>query len=117
MTFATSPWNAIESLIAMALLALVPIFVKELHRLRDATRNALLSAGAGASLAYVLMRILPKLAEKHEDLLASADIGVRGFLTHHVYLIALAGLVIYYGMSRVAAYNPGDARFRPLRCR
>lgn len=105
MTLATSPSNAIESLIVILILAAVHLFVKELRRLQVASRNALLSAGAGASLAYVLMRILPKLAEKQESLMASADIGVRGFLEHHTYLIAMAGLVVYYGISSVAAYG------------
>jgi len=95
LTLATSPSNAIESLIAIAIMALVHLAVKELRRIRVATRHALLSAGAGASLAYVLMRILPKLAEKQESLLASTDLGMRGFLEHHAYLIAMVGLVVY----------------------
>ncbi len=87
------------------ILAAVHLFVKELRRLELATRNALLAAGAGASLAYVLLRILPKLAEKQETLMASVGTGVRGFLEHHAYLVAMAGLVTYYGLSRVAAYG------------
>jgi hypothetical protein len=79
--------------------------VKELRRIDDVYRNALLSAGAGASLAYVMVRILPKLAEKQERLMASVDTGVRGFLEHHAYLVAMVGLVLYYGISRIAAYG------------
>jgi len=105
MTFATSSSHAIKALIAILILALVHLLVKELRRLEVATRNALLSAGAGASLAYVLMRILPKLAEKQEDLIASVDTGLRGFLEHHAYLVAMIGLVAYYGVSRIAAYG------------
>lgn len=105
MNFATSPTNAIESLIVILMLALVHMFVKELRRIQVGPRNALLSAGAGASLAYVLMRILPKLAEKQDDLISSADAGLRGFLEHHAYLVAMIGLVVYYGISRVAAYG------------
>lgn len=97
--------NAIESLVVILLLALVHLFVRELGRLSTAARSAVLSAGAGASLAYVLMRILPKLAEKQDGLLASADTGIRGFLEHHAYLIAMLGLVTYYGLSRVIAYG------------
>lgn len=102
---ATLSYNEIASLIAILLLALVHLLVKEIDRLKVATRNALLSAGAGASLAYVLMRILPKLAEKQEDLMASVDTGMRGFLEHHAYLVAMTGLVVYYGISRVANYG------------
>ena len=110
MTFATPPPDAIKSLIAILLLALVHLFVKELHRRETTTRNALLSAGAGASLAYVMVRILPKLAEKQESLMASVATGARGFLEHHAYLVAMVGLVIYYGISRIAAYGAEGAK-------
>jgi hypothetical protein len=105
LTFGAYSSNAIASLGVILILALVHLFVKELRRLGATTRNALLSAGAGASLAYVLLRILPKLAEKQEDLLASADTGLRGFLEHHAYIVAMVGLVAYYGLSRVAAFG------------
>ena len=109
MTSATSPSNAVASLTAILLLACVHLLVKELRRLEAGTRYALLAAGAGASLAYVMVRILPKLAEKQDSLMASADTGLRGFLEHHAYLVAMLGLVTYYGISRVAAYGAGGA--------
>ena len=119
MISATSPSNAFASLIAILLLACVHLLVKELRRLEAGTRYALLAAGAGASLAYVMLRILPKLAEKQDSLLASADTGLRGFLEHHAYLVAMLGLVTYYGISRVAAYGAEEAgsgrRFRAAR--
>ena len=110
--------DAIKSLVVILLLAFVHIFVKELGRIPLAYRNALLSAGAGASLSYVLMRILPKLADKQATLLASVDTGVRGFLEHHAYLVAMVGLVVYYGVSRLAAYGAeGPTSVSPVRYR
>ena len=118
MTLATSQSNAMESLIVILILASVHLFVKELSRLGVGARNAALSAGAGASLAYVLMAILPKLAEKQDSLVTSVDTGLRGFLEHHVYLVAMVGLVIYYGIARVAAYGAREASDGvPLRAR
>ena len=105
MSLATAPPNAAESLVAILILALVHVFVKESDRIGKRAQYALLSAGAGASLAYVLLRILPKLAEKQESLLAGADRGLRGFLEHHAYLVAMLGIVVYYGLSRIAAYG------------
>jgi hypothetical protein len=102
VTPATTVTNAIESLVAILILALVHLLVRELRLVAPSLRNALLAAGAGASLAYVMMRILPKLAEKQDDLLASRESGVLGFLEHHAYLVALIGLVLYHGLSRVA---------------
>lgn len=113
---ATSTTNAVTSLIVIVILALVHLFVRELRRLQDTTRNALLSFGAGASLAYVLMRILPRLAGKQADFVASAETGLRGFLEHHAYLVAMVGLVVYYGISRIAAYGAADVnRISPQR--
>jgi hypothetical protein len=117
VTLTIAPYHAIESLIAIVILALVHLFVRELHRLDVDSRNTLLSMGAGASLAYVLMRILPKLAEKQQSLVASTDTSVLGFLEHHVYLAALAGLVLYYGLYRVAVYGAGWESESPLRYR
>ncbi len=107
----TSIPNALGSLVAILLLALVHLFTKELDRLGARTRFSLLTAGAGASLAYVLLRILPRLAEKQESLMASADTGLRGFLEHHAYLIALVGLVAYYASARVAAFGAMETGF------
>ena len=115
MSFATTQSNVIESLIVISILALVHLFVRELRRLDVKSRNALLSAGAGASLAYVLLRILPKLAEKQDDLMAGPDLGLRGFLEHHTYLVAMVGLVVYYGISRVAAYGAAGTDSSSLR--
>ncbi len=118
MTLATSQSNAIESVIVIVILASVHLFVKELRRLGAGARNALLSAGAGASLAYVLMHILPKLAEKQDSLMASADTGMRGFLEHHAYLVAMVGLVVHYGISRATVYGTGGtASSSPMRYR
>ncbi len=118
MNLATPLTNEVESLIVVLLLAMVHILVKELRRIPSSLRNGLLSAGAGASLSYVLMRILPKLAEKQDELVASIDTGIRGFLEHHVYLVAMAGLVIYYGISRLGSHGAeGPTSVSPLRYR
>ena len=75
-------------------------------------RNALLAVAAGSSLAYVLVHILPKLAEKQESLMAGVDPGVLGFLEHHVYIMAMAGLVIYYAVQRVAGGCAEQGNYR-----
>jgi hypothetical protein len=51
------------------------------------------------------MSILPKLADEQDDLISSIDTGVRGFLEHHAYLVAMVGLVVYYGISRPGAHS------------
>ncbi len=118
MNLPASPTNAVESLIVVLILASVHILVKELPRIPASPRNALLSLGAGASLSYVLLRILPKLADKQDDLVSSVDTGIRGFLEHHVYLVAMLGLVVYYGISRLGTHGAeGQTFISPLRYR
>lgn len=118
MNLATSWTNAVESLIVILILVSVHLNVRLLLRIDVDVRRSLLAAGAGASLAYVLLRILPKLAEKQETLLASADTGLRGFLEHHAYLVAMIGLVTYYGVSRVVAVGAkNNALQQPQRYR
>ncbi len=90
MSFATSPSNAVASLIAVLIMAAVHVFVGELRRVNAAFHSAVLMAAAGSSLAYVLVHILPKLADKQEILLSSIEPGVLGYLEHHVYLMAMA---------------------------
>ncbi len=118
MNLPALPTNAVESLIVILILASVHVLVKELRRIQAGPRKALLSLGAGASLSYVLLRILPKLAEKQDDLVSSVDSGIRGFLEHHVYLVAMLGLVVYYGISRLGAHGTeGPTSVSPLRYR
>ena len=48
--------------------------------------------------------LLPKLASAQSELQGAADSGLYGFFVHHSYLVALVGLIIYYGMD-VAVEN------------
>lgn len=76
------------------------------HRLRflDVTpRSRWLSFGSGVSVAYVFVHILPDLSHFQVTLQDSMHQhqGLT-FLEHHVYLLALLGLAIFYGLERSA---------------
>lgn len=79
------------------LLAGVHLFSGHLH-VRHMPRSRWLSAGGGVSVAYVFVHILPNLGEHQE----AVEQGVRGWgmLEHHVYLVAMAGLLLFYGLER-----------------
>jgi hypothetical protein len=68
--------------------------------MRATPRSAWLSAAGGVSVAYVFMHLLPELA-RGEGILREA--GRRGFeaLEGVVYLVALLGLVAYYGLEHL----------------
>lgn len=72
-----------------------------------------LSVAGGVSVAYVFVHLLPELAEGqrhvHEALKAAQQLGgvglspsAYGFAQRHVYLIALAGLAVFYGLEKLA---------------
>lgn len=79
----------------------IHLFAGRLKFLAGLPRSRWLSAAGGVSVAYVFLHLLPELGEGQE-VLAEAARGVVGFAEHHVYLIALAGLVAFYGLDRLA---------------
>jgi hypothetical protein len=64
-------------------------------------RSAWLSAAGGVSVAYVFVHVLPELAD-HQREFARAPAGLAGALDHHVHLVALGGLVVFYGLEQLA---------------
>jgi hypothetical protein len=53
----------------------------------------------GISVAYIFIHVLPELAIRQEEVEASDWFGLRQ-LEHHLYLVALMGLVVFYGIER-----------------
>jgi len=58
-----------------------------------------LDVSAGTALAYVFAHLLPKLASSQEKFTGVPVSEAAGYLRHHVYLIALAGLVFVYWLE------------------
>lgn len=82
------------------LLASIHIFAKNMRFIQIIPRSRFLSLGGGVSVAYVFIHILPELKEHQESI---EDTGVMlSYLEHHVYLLAMLGLVIFYVLERVA---------------
>lgn len=82
-------------------LALIHMFAGRLRFLRVVPRSRWLSFGSGVSVAYVFVHILPDLSEAQETIQQGVNAELA-FLEHHVYLIALLGLAIFYGLERAA---------------
>ncbi|HEY9669327.1 MAG TPA: hypothetical protein V6C91_21120 [Coleofasciculaceae cyanobacterium] len=78
-------------------LAIVHLYSGKLRFLDTIPRSRWLSMASGVSVAYVFVHLLPDLNERQD---AIAQTGVLSFLEHHVYLMALLGLVIFYGLER-----------------
>ncbi len=91
----------VVSLLAAVGLAAVHLFSGRLRFLEGTPRSIWLSMAGGVSVAYVFVHLLPELAEGQEALAEALDAGLA-FLERHVYLLALLGLIVFYGLERAA---------------
>lgn len=82
-------------------LAVIHVFSGRLRFLRSTPRSRWLSIGSGVSVAYVFVHILPDLSEAQQTVQQGFNTELA-FLEHHVYLVALVGLSVFYGLERVA---------------
>jgi hypothetical protein len=97
------------SLALVAALAAVHLFSGRMRFLSASPRRRWLSAAGGVSVAYVFVHLLPDLAEDQETVREAAGEGFS-FLEYHVYLVALMGLVAFYGLERAAKASRGERR-------
>ena len=88
----------VATLVGTGVLSLVHIFVGQLHFL-DKNPGIWKSVAGGVGITYIFLVLLPKIAAAQTVLERASESGFYGFLVHHSYLVALAGLVIYYGMD------------------
>lgn len=96
----TSASLILTALIAVGL-ALIHLFCGKLG-FAKVPRNRWLSGAGGVSVAYVFIHILPELNE-HQAVLNQTQQGLISYLENHVYLLALLGLSIFYGLEKMAS--------------
>ncbi|WP_421383784.1 hypothetical protein ACOJQI_04155 [Bacillus salacetis] len=85
-------------LILALVLAVVHLSARRMVFLESIPRSKFLSIAGGVSVAYVFIHILPELKEHQESIEESAQ--VVAFLEHHAYLLAMLGLIIFYGLEK-----------------
>lgn len=81
-------------------LACTHILSGKLTFLDTIPRSRWLSAAGGVSVAYVFIHLLPELSERQQAFEHTR--GIVTFLEDHVYLVALTGLSVFYGLERAA---------------
>jgi hypothetical protein len=98
----------LTALIAVGM-ALTHLFSGKLLFLSGIPRSPWLSAAGGISVAYVFLHLLPELGERQGAIEEAGGLGLA-FLEHHVYVMALVGLSLFYGLERTAksARDQGD---------
>ena len=82
-------------------LALTHLFVGRLGNIKSASRKRWISVAGGVSIAYIFLDIFPELAHAQEELEHSA-VPLLAYLEQHIYLLALLGLVRFYGLEKLA---------------
>jgi len=71
-------------------------------------RSGLLSAAGGAAVAYVFVHLLPEI-EHARRIVERGEPWLMTFTERHVYLVALAGFVAFYGLERFAQNRGGPS--------
>lgn len=90
--------------LTVGLLALVHGLVHRLKFVETVPRSRWLSLAGGASVAYVFLHLLPELAAHEATLAEVGEGGPFGALT--VWVVALAGLTVFYGLERMIRSLP-----------
>lgn len=90
-----------SSLLAVLGLAAIHLFGGRLRFLNVIPRSRLLSLAGGMAVAYVFLRILPSLEQVQRGV--GREVGDALHVPNHsMYVVALAGLIAFYGLERVA---------------
>lgn len=95
-----------DAVAASASAAVVLAFVHGLaryfeHGLSGVPRSRWLSVAGGTSVAYVLVHLLPEIAQAQSEI--DDDGLLLAALERELWIAALAGLVVFYGLERSAA--------------
>ena len=99
----------ITGLVALGF-AFVHVFGRAMRFLQVTPRSIWLSISGGVSLAYVFVHLLPELAQRQEESLRHLGRSGESLLALHVYLTALLGLVLFYGLDRLVRQARRGAR-------
>lgn len=82
-------------------LALTHAFVSKLNISAFIPEHRWMSFAGGVSIGYVFLEIFPELSHAQEELQHSA-IPWMAYLENHVYILALLGLLMFYGLDVLA---------------
>jgi hypothetical protein len=102
----------VTSLLAVALLSVVHIATPELKFLAGTPRSVWLSLAGGVAVAYVFVHFMPELAASQEHV-AQALSGIA-LADRHVFLIALSGVLAFYGLDRLAKSSRAKRQAAPV---
>ncbi|PRY14207.1 hypothetical protein CLV24_10417 [Pontibacter ummariensis] len=94
------------SVVPVAVLALIHYYGGRFSFLTGIPRSSWLSVAGGISVAYIFLHLFPELSEGQEQV--NKVLSSLGFLENHIYLLALIGLALFYGLERAALSSKHD---------
>lgn len=90
----------ILQLLSLGIFCLIHVYAGKLRFLDSLPRSGWLSFAGGVSVAYIFLHVFPELASIQEHF---SDHNLFSGVVHsQVYLLALLGLVIFYGLEKLA---------------
>jgi hypothetical protein len=98
------------ALLSITLFAVVHLFAEKTQKLNKISHGRFLSLGSGLAIAYVFVDILPKLA-KRGQVVQQAFIGIFPFVERHVYVITLAGFLLFFSVNQMPKVMPTRKTF------
>lgn len=88
--------------LVVAVLVAIHLFIGSAKFLGVMPRSLWLSGAGGAAVAYVFVYLLPRLGAEQ---VAFQRMAGPAFLKNHVWLLAMAGLVVFYGLELLVQKN------------
>lgn len=98
------------ALIAVIIFSLIHLFANQTNKLSIKTRSQFLSMAGGVAIAYVFVNLLPKLA-KSDLIVQQAFAGVFPYFERHVYIMALAGFLLFMVVDKSPHFLRGKGSF------
>lgn len=101
-------WSSIMPYYAVAFLsvcvfALVHLCANKIRLLSLPFQARFLSVGGGVAIAYVFIDLLPKLGDS-DVMVRQWMMGFFPYFERHVYIMALAGFLLFFTVDRLPAY-------------
>lgn len=78
---------------------LIHLFSRNMKFLKVVPRSRFLSMAGGISVAYVFLHLLPELGHFQQELDGEIDGSAWQFIESHIYIVAMLGLAIFYGLE------------------
>ncbi len=102
--------SPLPSFLAATALAAVHLFSPRLRVLHEIPRSRLLSVAGGISVAFVVLRLLPSVAETQIEIARAGGTGLLPFLQDHAYVMVLLSIILFYGLERLVKVSRARRR-------